>query len=119
MTVLHLKGGNIVCTCVDDSIIKAKEKCKEILLPESYYKSFKAEEGGGVIEGIYGYPCLNNRIEFCPTDWEEQLGKINECFCENNCYQKKMIRTQAVRIFSEKHILGMYWVHYFSDYLRK
>ena len=48
MTVLNLKGGNIVWNYAEDNIIEQKEDYREIGLNGFYYKSFEEEEDGGV-----------------------------------------------------------------------
>ena len=47
VSVTHLKGGELVWTCVKDHIIDEKEDFKEIGLHGLDYKLFEKEEGGG------------------------------------------------------------------------
>ena len=68
VAILHPKGGSIVWNCVKDNIIKEKEGYKDIGLRGFDYKLFEEEEGGGVQEGLYGYPYLKNTIKLWPGD---------------------------------------------------
>ena len=45
MSVPHMKGENIVWTCVKYHIIDEKKQCKAIGLRGFYYKIFEGEEG--------------------------------------------------------------------------
>ena len=68
MTVTHLKGGNIVWTCVKDNIISKKD-LYEYIGPSGFdYKLFNEEEGGGTRYGLDGYTYLKNIIKFRPGD---------------------------------------------------
>ena len=48
VSVLHLRGGNILLTCVKDNRIKENEHYKYIGLRGFDYKLFEEEEGGGL-----------------------------------------------------------------------
>ena len=63
MSVPHLKGGEIVLTCVKDHIIDEKEDYKDIGLNGFDYTLFGEEEGWGNREGLYGYPYLKHLIQ--------------------------------------------------------
>ena len=49
MAVPHLKGGDLVWTCVKDHIIYEKEKYEAIGICGFDYKLFEEDEGGGTI----------------------------------------------------------------------
>ena len=63
MKVPHLKGGNIVWTCVDDIIIEEKEDNMEIGLHVFNYKLLEEKKARGVREVTDGYTYFNNPIK--------------------------------------------------------
>ena len=63
MSVTNPKGGNIVWNCVEGNIIEEKEDYEAIGLRGFDYKLFEEKEGGGIIEGLYGYPYLMRLIK--------------------------------------------------------
>ena len=67
-----------------DHIIDEKEGYKANGLRGFDYKLFWEEEGGGTIDGLYGYPYLNNIIQLWPGDWMKQMANINEVVDMNN-----------------------------------
>ena len=78
MSVTHLKGGNIVCTCVNNHIIDEKDQHEDIGLRRFDYKLFEEEAGGRTREGLYGYPYLKHIIQLWPGDWVRHMKKMNE-----------------------------------------
>ena len=66
--VTHMKGSNIVWTCVEDNIIWDKEDNREIGLCGFDYTLFEEKKDGGVREGINGYPYLKHLLELRPGD---------------------------------------------------
>ena len=112
MVVPHLKVGNISWTCVEGNIVWEMEECKSIGLRGFDYKLFEEEGGGGVQEGIYGYPYLKHLIELCPGGWEDHLSKINEVVDKNNQHQKEAGKIWSVKFFlmSSEHVLSaLFW----------
>ena len=53
MSITHLKGGNIVWTCVKDHIIDENEQYESIGLSGFDYKLFDKEGGRGNREELY------------------------------------------------------------------
>ena len=85
VSVPHPKGGAIVWTCVKDHIIDEQEDYKGIGLCGFDYKLFEEEEGGWIIEGLDGYPYLNDLIQLWPGDWVKKMAKMNESVGMKNC----------------------------------
>ena len=85
VSIPHPKGGNIIWTCVKYNITKEKDQCKAIGLRGFDYKLFEGEEGGGVQEGLYGYPYLKHLIQLCPGDWANNMKNMNKSFGMKNC----------------------------------
>ena len=82
------KRGGGGWTSVKYNIIEEKEDYKNIGLREFYYKLFEEEEGGGVREGLHGYPYLKRLIQFGPGGWVKQIAKMNEAVGEKNHVDK-------------------------------
>ena len=95
MSVPYPKGGNIVWTCGKDNIIKENEDYEAIGL-----YLFEEEEVGGVQEGLYGYPYLNNLTQLWPGDWVKYMGKTNEAVGKKNRLDKSEGRKRPVRPFT-------------------
>ena len=58
-----------------DHIIDEKEDYKEIGLRGFHCKLSEEEEGGGTIEGLYGYPYLKHLIQLWPGYWVIHMEK--------------------------------------------
>ena len=78
VSVPHLKGGNIVCTCVKDHIVGEKEQYKAIGLGGFDYKLFKKEEGGCTKQRLGVYPYFKHLVQLQPGDLVQQMSKMNE-----------------------------------------
>ena len=78
MSIPHPKGDSTVWTCVEDNSIEEKEECKTIGLGRFGYKLFAEEEGGGVREGLDGYPYLKHLIQLWLGYWVNHTEKMNE-----------------------------------------
>ena len=48
VSIPHLKGGGVVWTCAEDSIIEGKNQYKYIVLHGFDYKLFEEYKGGGI-----------------------------------------------------------------------
>ena len=79
--VLHPKGGNIVWTCVKDN-------------------TTEEEEGGGVQEGLDGYPYLMHITKLWPEDWVKQTAKTNQVVGEKNRLDTSVGRKRLVHPFT-------------------
>ena len=75
VSISHLKGGDIVWTCVKDRIINAKEQYEAIGLHGLDYKLFEGEECGGTRKLLDGYPYLKHLIQLCPGGCMKQIKK--------------------------------------------
>ena len=64
--------------------MKGKEKYKAIGICGFDYKLFEEDEGGWLIEGLYGYIYLKHLIKLCPGDWVKHMEKMNEMVGMNN-----------------------------------
>ena len=60
---------------MNDHIIDENNQSEAIVIRGFDYK----------IEGLDGYPYLNNLIQLVPGDWEKQTAKINEVVGMENC----------------------------------
>ena len=69
VSVPYPKGVNIVCTCMQDHIIKGKEQYEAIGIHGFDYKLFEEEEGGLVREVLDGYHYLKHIIKLWTGDW--------------------------------------------------
>ena len=61
--------GEFVWNFVKDHSIDKKEQHTDIGLREFDYKLFEEDEGGGIREGLYGYPYLKHLVQLWPGDW--------------------------------------------------
>ena len=66
------------------------------------YKLFEEEEGGGVREGLYGYPYLNHLIQFCTGDWVNHISKMNKIVGMNNRIMMSGGKKYLVRHFTRQ-----------------
>ena len=92
VTVPYLKGGNTICNCVKDIIIKENEYYKAIGIRGFDCKIFEEEQGGGVQKGLYRYPYLRHLIELWPGGWVKKMTKINVAVDKKNCLDKYGVR---------------------------
>ena len=73
-----------------DNVVGGNQEYKAIGIREFDYKLFEEEEGGGVQEGIDGYPYLKHLIELCPGIYIQNLSKMNKEISERNQHQKEL-----------------------------
>ena len=82
-----------------DNIIKENKQYKDIGLREFDYKLFEEEEGGGVREGLDGYPYFKDLIQFWPGDLVNQMGKSSEVVGMKNHLDMSGGKKRLVRPF--------------------
>ena len=96
MKFKNLKGGKIICTCVDGDIF---EDNREIELHGFNYELFEEKQCGGVQEGINGYTYFKHIFELWPGGWVEQLVKMNEEVSERNKFELNKGRNRQYGYF--------------------